>query len=171
MQFFIKKIGLENLEGLRRIARETFDESYRHMNDDSHIDEYMDKAFSKTQMESELADSRSQFYFAWFGDSLAGYMKINEKDAQKDIKGSNSIEIERCYIKSEFQGQGLGRALLEEGLKIAEERNKRYVYLGVWEKNKGAIVFYEKMGFYKYKTRIFWMGQEKQRDYIMRKTL
>lgn len=42
-----------------------------------------------------------------------------------------------------------------------------YVWLGVWEKNLGAIRFYEKNGFVPFDKHIFRLGDEKQTDILM----
>lgn len=38
------------------------------------------------------------FYFIFSDDDLAGYMKLNSKEAQTESTFSNSLEIESIYI-------------------------------------------------------------------------
>lgn len=38
-------------------------------------------------------------------------MKVNINDAQSENMGVESLEIERVYIKKEFQKHGLGKSL------------------------------------------------------------
>ncbi|MBA9088506.1 ribosomal protein S18 acetylase RimI-like enzyme [Fontibacillus solani] len=85
--------------------------------------------------------------------------------------GDESLEIERIYIKSKFQKHGLGKYLLKKALEIAMEREKKKIWLGVWENNENAIAFYMKMGFVQTKSHSFYMGDEEQIDFIMTKTL
>ena len=61
--------------------------------------------------------------------------------------------------------------LEEQAINIATERKKKYIWLGVWEKNEKAIHFYKKNGFYKIGSHSFVMGEDVQTDYIMRKDL
>ena len=49
--------------------------------------------------------------------------------------------------------------------------NKQEIWLGVWEKNEKALCFYKKQGFYKIGEHSFFMGDDEQTDYIMRKDL
>ena len=42
----------------------------------------------------------------YWGDKLAGYLKLNESSAQTDIHDGDSLEIERIYVTKAFQGQG-----------------------------------------------------------------
>ena len=37
---------------------------------------------------------------------IAGYLKVNTHDAQTEIMGNDSLEIERIYIKGIYQKHG-----------------------------------------------------------------
>ena len=100
-----------------------------------------------------------------------GYLKLNEAPAQTDVQDIQSLEIERIYVTKEFQGKRLGGYLMEQAVKVAVQRKKAYVWLGVWEMNERAIHFYKKNGFYRIGTHTFVMGEDEQTDYIMRKDL
>ncbi|MFZ7101404.1 MAG: GNAT family N-acetyltransferase [Peptococcaceae bacterium] len=58
-----------------------------------------------------------------------------------------------------------------KAVNIANMQKRSYIWLGVWEKNESAIRFYEKKGFYAVGTHAFFLGEEEQRDFIMRKNL
>jgi hypothetical protein len=47
---------------------------------------------------------------------------------------------------------------MEKCLAIANEKNKKTVWLGVWESNKRAIEFYTRWGFEKFSDHIFPLG-------------
>jgi ribosomal protein S18 acetylase RimI-like enzyme len=61
--------------------------------------------------------------------------------------------------------------LEEQAINIATEHKKKYIWLGVWEKNEKAVHFYEKHGFYEAGTHSFVTEEDVQTDYIMRKDL
>ena len=63
--------------------------------------------------------------FVYFNNEVAGYLKVNTNDAQSEEMGDESLEIERIYIKGEFQKHGLGKYLLNKSIEIAMEHNKR----------------------------------------------
>ena len=113
----------------------------------------------------------SEFYFIYANDQLAGYFKINYAPAQTDLNDPDSLEIERIYVKKEFKGKGLGRQLMDCAVKLAEMAGKKYLWLGVWEKNKGAIGFYKHSGFTESGKHPFKIGDELQTDLIMRLNL
>jgi ribosomal protein S18 acetylase RimI-like enzyme len=141
------------------------------MNSQVTIDSYLQEAFNKKKLLAELNNKNSLFYFLYAENELAGYLKINDAPAQSDINDTDSIEMERIYIKKTFKGKGLGKKLVKFSLQLAKEMKKNYVWLGVWEKNIDAISFYKKMGFKKAGRHSFRMGNELQNDLIMKKMI
>ena len=115
------------------------------------------------------ATRASTFLFLYSDEKLAGYLKLNEGGAQTDLGDPAGLEVERIYVLRDFQGLGMGRALIEKALELARRKKKGFVWLGVWEKNENAIAFYKKMGFRKTGTHPFVMGTERQTDHIMRR--
>ncbi|MFC4618907.1 GNAT family N-acetyltransferase [Camelliibacillus cellulosilyticus] len=170
MTITIKKCTLEDLLVLQKIGYETFNDTFKHQNSPENLKAYLERAFNLKQLEKELSNISSQFFFVYFKDEVAGYLKVNINDAQTEEMGDEALEIERIYIKNEFQKQGLGKCLMNKVLEIAMKRNKKKIWLGVWEKNKNAIAFYKKMGFVQAGSHSFYMGDEKQTDIIMVKS-
>ncbi|NLY79350.1 MAG: GNAT family N-acetyltransferase [Lysinibacillus sp.] len=167
----IEKRTMEDLKTLQEISIETFYATFKDQNSRENMKAYLEKAFHLKQLEKELSNIHSQFFFAYYNNELAGYLKVNVEDAQGEKMGDESLEIERIYIKEKFQKHGLGKYLLNKAIEIARECNKKKVWLGVWEKNENAIGFYKKMGFVQAGFHSFYMGDEEQTDFIMIKTL
>lgn len=65
----------------------------------------------------------------------------------------------------------MGSILLNKAIDMASIRKKSYIWLGVWGKNGKAILFYKKNGFHVIGQHSFFMGEEEQTDFIMRKDL
>nr|WP_304219511.1 GNAT family N-acetyltransferase [Fredinandcohnia onubensis] len=171
MTINIKKCTLEDLRKLQEVSYETFNETFKDQNSPENMNAYLERAFNLPQLEKEVINSSSEFYFVYFNNEIAGYLKLNINDAQSEEMGDESLEIERIYIKNKFQKHGLGKYLLNKSMEIAMERNKNKIWLGVWEKNENAIAFYKKMGFVQTGAHSFYMGDEEQIDFIMIKTL
>jgi ribosomal protein S18 acetylase RimI-like enzyme len=165
----IRRCTRADLDALRSIAYQTFDDTFRRLNDTASFNEYLGASFNRAKLESELKNPNSTFFFLYNDDVLAGYMKINQGDAQTDLRDPAALEIERIYVTRDFQGLGLGKALIEKAMEAARRAKKRTVWLGVWEKNGNAIAFYKKMGFAKIGTHDFYIGRKRQTDFIMRR--
>ncbi len=171
MTINIKKCTLEESRELQEISHETFNETFKHKNSSGNMNAYLERAFNLKQLEEELSNNSSQFFFVYFNNEVAGYLKVNIDDAQSEEMGDESLEIERVYVRNKFQKLGLGKYLLNKAMEIAMERKKNIIWLGVWGKNENAISFYKKKGFVQTGAHSFYMGDEEQVDFIMTKTL
>jgi len=60
---------------------------------------------------------------------------------------------------------------MQVSLEIARKKQKQFIWLGVWEKNKRAIDFYTRWGFEKFGEWDFLLGNDLQRDWLMKKAL
>jgi ribosomal protein S18 acetylase RimI-like enzyme len=52
-------------------------------------------------------------------------------------------------------------------LDAARELGGRTLWLSVWERNPRAIAFYEKTGFRNAGTKDFWVGSDRQTDFVL----
>ena len=171
IQAEIRPCRPEDLEDLRRVSTETYEATFRGMTSEKTMDAYLGAAFSRDRLRDELANRCCRFFFLVCGGEISGYLKVNEAPAQTDLNDPDSLEIERLYIRAAFQGQGLGTTLIDHAVLSARGCNKRFIWLGVWQKNTRAIAFYRKMGFFLAGTHSFRMGDELQADFIMKKML
>jgi diamine N-acetyltransferase len=164
----IERIDSSELETLVRISRKIFHDSFHHMNTPENMKEYMDRAFNPQKLLSELNNPLSEFYFIRVDGKTAGYIKINQSEAQSDLRDSRSLEIERIYVDTHFQGHGLGARMIELAKERAGALDLDHIWLGVWEKNTDAIRFYERHGFKAFGNHAFRMGDELQTDVVMK---
>lgn len=167
MEKSIKKCTHEDIDILKEISEETFYETFKDQNTTENMTVYLERAFNLNQLAKELSNPSSGFFFIHLNEQIAGYLKVNIDDAQSEEMGSETLEIERIYIKNHFQKHGLGQALFNKAIEIAREHNKKKIWLGVWEKNENAIAFYEKLGFVQIGSHSFYMGDEEQVDLVM----
>ena len=153
---------------LRSVSLRSFEVAFAPYNTEANMAAYMSFAFAEDRLSEELANSASRFFFAYVGDMIAGYLKINWAAAQTDLRDPDSLEIERIYVLPEFYRQGVGQALLEEAIRIARSEGMHYLWLGVWEHNPRAAQFYSKNGFVVFGSHPFMMGTDRQSDILMR---
>ncbi|GGN98224.1 GNAT family N-acetyltransferase [Saccharibacillus kuerlensis] len=171
MTITIKKCALNDVQTLQAISTDTFRETFQEQNSPEHLNAYLKKAYNLNQLTQEIANPCSQFYFIYFNQELAGYLKINTDEAQSEKMDNDSLEVERIYVKKKFQKLGLGKLLINKAMEIALEQQKKKIWLGVWEDNKNAISFYRKKGFIQTGSHSFFMGDDEQVDLILTKTL
>ncbi|MEW4368909.1 GNAT family N-acetyltransferase [Paenibacillus kandeliae] len=171
MNIELTRCTLEQIDCLQTISRETFEDTFADQNTPENMAAYMQKAFRLEQLSAELNNPESRFFFAHIDGLLAGYLKVNRGAAQTEPMGKDALEIERIYVRHTFQGQGIGKYLLEHARYLAATEQCQSIWLGVWEHNRNAIDFYKKMGFVQTAVHSFYMGDEEQFDWIMSKPL
>ena len=167
-QIIIEKLTAADVDELRSISINTFYESFIGGNTEENMQQYMRKFFSTEKLLEELKDPHASFYFARLNGKAIGYLKLNFGNAQTELQENNGLEIERIYIIKEFHGNNIGQLLFDKALSVANEKAVDYVWLGVWEKNTGAIRFYERNGMLKFATHPFMLGEDLQTDLMMR---
>lgn len=163
----IRKCSKKDINELKNISYVTFDKTFRRDNKKGNIDQYLANTFTLEKLQLELENENSFFYFIYYQESLAGYLKVNIKDAQTELFEGNNLEIERIYILNDFQKNGLGKQLYNKALEVAQALSCNHIWLGVWEQNQNAIAFYKSLGFKKIDEHAFYMGDERQIDHIM----
>ncbi|MGP6139244.1 GNAT family N-acetyltransferase [Jeotgalibaca sp. A127] len=165
------KCELKDLEALREISIETFSDTFAADNTPEDLKTYLDRAYNKEQLLTELKNPNSFFYFIYMDGNLAGYLKLNTGLAQTEEMGAESLEVERIYVRTAFKRRGLGKQLIDFAIETARELNKQAIWLGVWEHNDKALAFYKSLGFEQTGAHSFFMGDDEQTDFVMTKRL
>jgi ribosomal protein S18 acetylase RimI-like enzyme len=167
----ITHVSVEDYKTVQLIGKETFYETFAGSNSEEDMQKYLLENFNDYKVKEELSDEDSLFFIAWEDHVPIGYLKINVGEAQTELQDPLALEIERIYVKATHHGKRIGQLLYDRAIEIAKQRSKESIWLGVWEKNPRAIRFYEKNGFVAFDKHIFVMGEDKQTDVMMRKTL
>jgi ribosomal protein S18 acetylase RimI-like enzyme len=164
----INKIGIEQIEQLQQIGRQTFSETFAESNTAENMAKYLEEAYAHEKLKAELSDPNSVFYFAMMGQDVIGYLKLNFGASQTELNHNDALEIERIYVAKAFHGKKVGQLLFDTAIQVAKEQHLAYIWLGVWENNKRAIQFYTKNGFVEFDQHVFVLGDEAQTDIMMK---
>lgn len=105
-----------------------------------------------------LADHRVR---VWIAETIAGKCAVGYAVvvADKDARSFSSFELKRLYLFHRFNGQGLGKKLLQDVLSFAAKMKSRRIWLQVHEANSHAIEFYQRFGFVQTGTDLFPAGR------------
>ena len=164
----INKIGVNEIESLQKISKQTFIEAFSEGNNEEDLSAYLEENLSMIKLRAELTNPDSQFYFATLNDEVIGYLKLNFGSAQTELEEESGVELERIYVLKEFYGKKAGQLLYAKALEIAQAVKAQYLWLGVWEKNLRAIRFYQKNGFVEFDKHLFRLGKDIQTDIMMK---
>lgn len=153
------------------LSRQTFFDAFAADNTPENMDKFMKEQFTREKLMSEVKDPASTFLLAYTGEEVAGYARLRESPNPEELGNQPAIELARIYAVTSIIGKGVGSALMQECLRIAQEKKKTCIWLGVWEHNQRAIAFYTKWGFHKFSDHVFVVGDDPQTDWLMKKEL
>jgi len=156
---------------LSELGARTFYDTFAKDNTPENIAAYLKRSFSTEIQLKELAEPDVIFLIAEYEGRPAGYAQLILDSKDEVIKGLKPLEIRRIYASQEHLGKGVGKELMQATIQEAQRRNCDCIWLGVWEKNQRAIVFYNKWGFREVGTHIFSVGEDPQTDFIMELSL
>jgi ribosomal protein S18 acetylase RimI-like enzyme len=168
MDLHLHRCTGKDVERLARISRQTFADAFEAQNDPQDFEHYLSTAFHPGQLLSEINNPHSIFHFAYSGEALVGYFKVNMAQAQTELKDEEGMELERIYVMQALQGMKIGEWMVDQVTELARQMQKKYVWLGVWEHNAGAIRFYLKLGFIQFGTHPYYIGKDRQTDWLLR---
>lgn len=161
----------EQLSLLRDISIKTYRDTFEDSNSEALMLQYFSEAMTPEKLQQELNTVGSHFYFIYLDEQLAGFLKVNEDDAQSDDVANNSLEVERFYICKQYLRNGLGKKLMAFAYNLAKQSNKSSLWLGVWQGNVSALAFYKALGFYHIGEHPFDMGGDIQTDLLLKKDI
>ena len=166
--FQLIKAGPEDLDHLRQISITTFSETFNEFNTHENMMAYINENLSESQLAYELNNTAACFYFVFSNHNLAGYMKLNFGKEHEQRLGEAAAELERFYVLKKFQKKGLGKFLLDRAIQFVKLNQLNCLWLGVWEHNQNAINFYRKYGFTEFGHHLFRLGNDDQKDLLMK---
>jgi ribosomal protein S18 acetylase RimI-like enzyme len=143
----IRELQKDDLPALAALAAKTYTETFgQGLTPDelqTHLRETTSETYFRTAMQSDA------ILVAVLDDRLVGYIQLGDikVDVQGVPPGPDDQAINSIYVHSEYQGQGIGRALLNAAFEHPRLANAGAVFIDVWEENKRALAFYLRHGF------------------------
>jgi diamine N-acetyltransferase len=153
------------------LSRRTFRDAFAEFNSVANMEAFLQNDFSDQKLIAQVSEPGNIFLLAYQDQEIAGYARLVEGGNIPDHEKTDGIEVARIYAEKKFIGKGVGAALMERAIDLARKKNKKIIWLGVWENNLAAIRFYAKWGFEKFGEHIFMLGDDAQTDWLMKKSL
>lgn len=171
MSFLIRTATREDAEMIADVSHQTFYDAFIADNRPEDMEKFLTQQFTKGKLILEVGSSECTFLLAYQGEELAGYVKLRDARVPRSVGSIRALEIARLYALTEWIGKGAGKVLMQASIDQAQAMGKDTVWLGVWEKNQRAIDFYTKWGFEKFDENDFLLGDDLQRDWLMKKKI
>ena len=161
----------KDAELIADLSRQTFFESFAEHNTKENMDKFLKEQFTRQKLIDEVKEPWHIFFLAFIRNEPVGYVKLRDTSVPLELANQPCIEIARIYSVRHKIGKGVGRKLMQACHDIAKQKQKKILWLGVWEKNQQAIDFYRKWGFEKFGDQNFILGDDVQTDWLMKKEL
>ena len=170
-QLIIRSATLEDAAMLRELGEITFRATFTGTTSGENLESYLAEAFTCEKLVQEINDPLAIFFIAECDGKAVAYLKLNQGHPPDCISDKEALEIERLYVHEEFIAQKIGAQLMQKALTFGAENNHQTIFLGVWEHNERAKVFYHKWGFKRIGEHVFQMGDDPQIDWWMERSL
>jgi len=169
MNIQIREATIEDAVLVADLSQRTFFETFAKSNTEEDMQKFLKEQFTRGKLILEVGQPGLQFFLAYLDKQVAGYVKLRTGKNPPPLHGTKALEIARLYAAEAFIGKGVGKALMQKSIAVAQAAGKNVVWLGVWEKNTRAIAFYHKWGFTQFGETDFLLGNDLQRDWLMKK--
>lgn len=167
----IRAASAGDAAALARLAEQTFRDTFDASNSAENMRRHCEATYGEAL---QLAEIRSPEMESWLVEDegrLVAYAQLRRGGAPAAISARQPIEIQRFYVQADAHGQGVARSLMEHLLARAGQLAADVLWLGVWERNPRAIAFYRKWGFEVVGEHVFLLGDDPQRDLLMRRVV
>ena len=175
----IRPATAADADALRALSIDTFSRTFGHLYDPADLSAYLEQAYSPEALGALLADPAYRFWLCFEDDSPRegcgagaepiGYALAGPCSLPHEAVRPGDGEVKRLYMRHDRQGGGRGEALMRTALQWLDERGAPAVWLGVWSGNAGAQRFYDRFGFAKVGEYDFVVGEQRDREFIMRR--
>ena len=156
---------------LARLAEETFRATFAASNPAENMQRHCESSYGESIQLAEIRDPNLETWLAEDGGRLVAYAQLRRGAVPAAVVAQRPVEILRFYVRAEAHGKGVAQVLMTHALGRATQCGADVVWLGVWEHNPRAIAFYRKWGFEVVGEHVFMMGDDPQRDLLMRRVV
>jgi diamine N-acetyltransferase len=165
----IRRAEEDDALALSVLAEATFRDAFAESNTDANLQLHCAANYGQALQLAEIRESSSETWVAEFDNRLVAYVQLRFDATSPVILGKRPVEIERFYVDASHHGSGLAHQLMAHVLARADAAGCAVLWLGVWERNARALAFYRKWGFQVAGEHTFKVGDDPQRDLLMRR--
>ncbi len=114
---------------------------------------YLATFYTEEKFRQFLENELNECLSLWEKEKIIGWMRLEENPTQKEF------HLASIYLHPDFQGQGIGKRLIELAFEKGRDKGYDKIWLGVMEQNKPTLKWYEKLGFIFIRKEPFQMGK------------
>lgn len=144
---------------VRKLLGITWHETYTFI-PEKDLNEHLNRYYSFEQLESLFNDKNYFCYSVEKEGEIVGWMKLfNNQD-------ENKFYVSSLYVLPNYQGNGIGKELMNLAESKARELKHSEIWIGVMKQNENTLNWYKKLGFNFLKEEPFRMGETEVNHFI-----
>lgn len=161
-----------DVPALSALGRDSFVAKFGGMYRAEDLAAFLEETHSPAAVARELADPERRYCLADFDGALAGYCKLAFPSSLAGHGDAvRPLEIKQLYTAPGMTGRGLGAALMDWAIAAARGLGADEIQLSVWSGNDGAQRFYARYGFAKVADIDFWVGEQRDEEFLFARRL
>ncbi len=157
---------------LDAMARAIWVETFGHASSPEDSAAYLNTAYGpEGALIRSLHDPAISLRVAVDGERIVGYAKLTPPWVPEAESEPTALQLSQLYVAADHHGRGVAQGLMAWTLDTARARGAIALFLTVWEANARAIRFYDRYGFIHVADYAFRVGEQVDRDLVLRKWL
>jgi len=153
VEYLIRSATYADVPAIGQVARETWRVTYAQSIAPHNQQLVLNRSYADEALAAALAAEDSWFFVAVEGQEVLGF-------AQFLRRSDGHGELARIYILPAHQRRGIGRALLQAGVRAMAQQGIHQCYVSVEMDNVPAVAFYQHFGFRYHRTYASFLGDQ-----------
>lgn len=147
MRVLIRKIGEKDFGDINKLFIKV--DEYHRINLSSIFEKKENIGRTIEYLKNICNSEESELFVAEYDNEIVGIVEINIRRVVNDFlkKDREWVSLDTIMIKEKYRNNGIGEMLVDTVLDWSREKNINRIELNVYEFNKSAIKFYQRLGF------------------------
>ncbi|EGA90230.1 hypothetical protein GPDM_06790 [Planococcus donghaensis MPA1U2] len=137
MEFLVRRMQEGDIKKVQDIAKKTWNSTYEGIIPLDVQENFLSSAYNDNRMHQRM--EKSIILVANISGKVVGFANFSR------VNDDGIVGLAAIYIYPEYQGQGIGSALLEQGIK--ELHGVKEIFVDVEKDNLSGVKFYEAKAF------------------------
>lgn len=156
-------------DALAALAHQSFVDAFAHYYRPEDLQQFLDEWKTPAVYARAIADPATAIQLAEVDGQLAAYCLLKRGYVMDDHPQPHPLRpvfLSQLYCAGNRTGLGLGARLMDWAMEQAREWQADSISLSVYSENLGAQKFYQRRGFAKVADTEFWVGSQRDEEYL-----
>ena len=133
-------------KALVKVSQQFYPEHYSHIWKNEDTSFYVNLSFTAAAFKKDFETENIIYFLIKKSEKVLGLLKLRKHQELVGYIKAEALQLEKIYLLAEATGLGVGTRAIDFTKKIAQELNKKIIWLDVMTTSP-ALQFYKKLGF------------------------